>query len=173
MDEAYIGAVVLFGGNFAPRNWALCQGQLLSISANTALFSILGTTFGGNGTTTFGLPDLRGRAAVGAGQGPGLSNYTIGEMTGTETVTLTVNQMPSHNHTVAPQAKNGAGDDTNPGGTKYMATASTDLYANSPNVAMGPSTSSLTGGNQPVSIIQPVLCINYIICVSGIFPSRN
>lgn len=173
MDEAYIGAVVLFGGNFAPKNWALCQGQLLSIASNTALFSILGTTYGGDGRTTFGIPDLRGRAAVGAGQGPGLSSYVIGEMTGSETVTLLVTQMPAHNHTVAPQAKNGAGDDTNPGGAKYMASASTDLYADVPNVAMGPSTSSLTGGSQPVSILQPLLCMNYIICVSGIFPSRN
>lgn len=173
MNEAYIGAVVLFGGNFAPRNWALCQGQLLAISQNTALFSILGTTFGGNGTTTFGLPDLRGRAPVGAGQGPGLSNYTLGQMSGSESATLSINQMPAHNHTVAPQAKNGGGDDTNPGGTKYMATASTDLYANTPNVAMGPSTSSMTGGSQPFSLVQPILCMNYIICINGIFPSRN
>src|SRR6476620_8139642 len=100
--EGYIAESRLFAGNFAPRGWAFCQGQLLSISQNTALFSILGTTYGGNGQTTFGLPDLRGRVPIhsGGSQGPGLSPYDLGEMGGTETNTLTINQMPAHNHTV-------------------------------------------------------------------------
>ena len=107
MSEPFLGQIMLVGFNFAPVGWALCNGQILSITQNTALFSLLGTTYGGNGTTTFALPDLRGRAAVGFGQGPGLSNYDLGQSTGTETVTLTVGQMPAHNHMVAANAANG------------------------------------------------------------------
>jgi microcystin-dependent protein len=151
----------------------MCQGQLLSIASNTALFSLLGTTFGGNGQTTFGLPDMRSRVPVGMGQGAGLSPYVQGQMGGTETVTLNTNQIPAHQHGVTPPAKNGAGDDTNPGGNKFMATASTDLYATSNNVTMGTFATGLTGGNQPFSIVQPYLAMNYIIALEGIFPSRN
>jgi microcystin-dependent protein len=104
MSEPFIGQIMLFGGNFAPVGWALCNGQLMSIAQNTALFPILGTTYGGNGTTTFALPDLRGRAAVGFGQGPGLSNYDLGQSTGSEMVTLTVAQIPAHSHPVAANA---------------------------------------------------------------------
>src|SRR4051794_10683767 len=98
MSEPFIGEVIMFAGNFAPRGWALCQGQLLSIAQNTALFSILGTTYGGNGQTTFALPDLRGRVPLGQGQGPGLSSYVLGEVAGNENVTLISTQMPQHNH---------------------------------------------------------------------------
>src|SRR3984893_4324338 len=104
MSEPFLGQIMLVGFNFAPQGWAFCNGQLLSISQNTALFSLLGTTYGGNGTTNFALPDLRGRAAVGFGQGPGLSNYDLGQSTGSEMVTLTVGQMPAHNHLVAANA---------------------------------------------------------------------
>jgi microcystin-dependent protein len=100
MSNPFLGQVIIFAGNFAPKGWAFCNGQLLAISQYTALFSLLGTTYGGDGRTTFGLPDLRGRVAVSAGQGPGLSNYTLGEQTGTETVTLSTQQMPQHNHIV-------------------------------------------------------------------------
>src|ERR1700741_2890888 len=98
MNEAFIGSIVLFAGNFAPRGWAFCAGPILPICQNTALFSIVGTTYGGNGQTTFALPDLRGRVAVGTGQGPGLSNVTLGELSGSPTVTLISNNMPAHNH---------------------------------------------------------------------------
>src|SRR3954468_23228168 len=100
MSEPFLGEIRMFGGNFAPRGWAFCNGQILSIAQNTALFSLLGTTYGGNGQTTFGLPDLRGRVAVSAGQGPGLSNYSLGELAGSESVTLTSANMPAHNHSV-------------------------------------------------------------------------
>lgn len=171
--EGYIGQVILFAGNFAPRSWAFCQGQLLPISQNTALFSIIGTMYGGDGRTTFALPDLRGRVAIGPGQGPGLSNYSIGQKGGSESVTLTVNEIPAHTHSVSPLAKNGGGDDTNPGGNKWMATASTDLYAESTNTNMGASPSTPTGGGGAHNNIQPYLAISYVICLQGIFPSRN
>src|SRR6478672_10112699 len=99
MSEPFLAEIIMFAGNFAPRGWAFCQGQILSIAQNTALFSLLGTTYGGNGQTTFALPDLRGRVPVGTGQGPGLSNYDLGQVSGSESVTLTVSQMPAHNHT--------------------------------------------------------------------------
>jgi microcystin-dependent protein len=171
--EGVIATIMMFAGNFAPKNWAFCQGQILSIAQNTALFSLLGTTYGGNGTTTFALPDLRGRVPVGTGQGPGLSNYALGQMSGAESVTMSVNQMPAHQHGVTPPAKNGGGDDTNPGGTKFMATASTDLYANASNVTMGAYSTGVAGGNQPLPIVQPYLGMNYVICLYGVYPSRN
>src|SRR5215510_5189967 len=99
MSEPFLGEIIMFGGNFAPRGWALCNGQILSIAQNTALFSILGTTYGGNGQTTFGLPDFRGRVPVSQGAGPGLSSYDLGEMPATESTTLLINQMPAHTHT--------------------------------------------------------------------------
>ena len=119
MSEPFLAEVKIVGFNFAPRGWAQCDGQILPINQYQALFSILGTTYGGDGRTTFGLPDLRGRVAMHPGNGPGLSPRQLGQKTGTETNTLTVNQMPAHNHTasgtVNPQCKNGGGDETNPG----------------------------------------------------------
>src|SRR6188508_951854 len=116
--EGMIGEVRMFAGNFAPKNWAFCQAQVIAIASNTALFSILGTTYGGNGTTTFGLPDLRGRVCIGPGQGPGLSNYALGEMAGTQNVTLMINEIPAHTHaangTFSPLVNNGSGDESNP-----------------------------------------------------------
>jgi microcystin-dependent protein len=179
MNEPYIGAIVMFGGNFAPSGWALCNGQLLSISANTALFSILGTTFGGNGTSTFGLPDMRGRVPVHAGQGPGLSPYVLGEETGAEHVTLTINNLPSHNHNVAATSTTSGRGGGSPTGnllaaTANVGTAPVEIYAGgSPNTTMSPQMISSVGGNLPVSVIQPVQCVNFIIALVGIFPSRN
>jgi len=160
--------------NFAPKGWALCNGQLLAISQNTALFSLLGTTYGGNGTTTFALPDFRSRVPIHAGQGPGLSNYTLGEQTGTESVTLTVPQLPAHNHTVNGVAS--GGNQASPaGGFPAVESTGTSLdYANSgPGASMNPAMISNTGSNQPHSNIQPVLCVNFVIALVGIFPSRN
>jgi microcystin-dependent protein len=167
--EGTIGEIRMFAGNFAPRNWAFCQGQLLSIAQNTALFSILGTTYGGNGQTTFALPDFRSRVAVGTGQGPGLSNTVLGEISGTETVTLNTNQLPAHNHPIL--ANSGDATASKPAG-KFLALTGTPIYAPSQDgTQLGPS--GATGGNQPVSIKQPYLGMNYIICLFGIFPSRN
>ncbi|HTH51627.1 MAG TPA: tail fiber protein [Pyrinomonadaceae bacterium] len=168
--EGTIAEIRLFAGNFAPRNWAFCQGQILSISQNTALFSLLGTTYGGNGQTTFALPDFRGRVAVGTGQGPGLSNVTLGEVSGTETNTLLVTNLPAHTHNMV--ATSADANSSKPAG-KVLANSGTTPIYNTPSdgTQMGPT--GPTGGNQPFSIMQPYLGMNYIICLFGIFPSRN
>lgn len=185
--EPFIGQIMLFGGNFAPRGWAFCDGQLLPIAQNQALFSILGTTWGGDGRTTFGLPDLRGRAPVGPRNGPGLSDYRLGQAGGRETVTLTVAEMPSHNHSAqlslsfTPPASTGPGDSDAPGPTAVpAATGGTFAYSNgAPDTTMagGPVSGNLTignsGGNVPFDIRQPYLAVNYIIALVGIFPSRG
>jgi microcystin-dependent protein len=174
MTEAFIGSIVLFAGNFAPRGWAFCQGQLLSISTNTALFSILGITYGGNGQTTFALPDLRGRVPRGPGQGPGLTPVTLGEQAGSESVTLTTSQMPAHSHTVAcDTTATGSSDPAGafPGNPGSL--SGTELYGPTANGTMAPNMISPAGGSQPVSVQQPSLGLNYIICLEGIFPSRN
>lgn len=177
MSEPYIGEIVMFAGNFAPRGWQLCQGQLLSIAQNSALFSILGTTYGGDGVTTFALPDLRSRVPVQQGQGPGLSQYVLGEAAGTENVTLLTSQMPAHTH--LPLGFNGTADQTTPGNnipaTTNNPTDRSDLpayvAASQANAPMAPVSSA--GGSQPFSVLQPFLALNFIIAIEGIFPSRN
>lgn len=165
----------MFGGNFAPTGWAMCNGQLLSISQYTALFSILGTQFGGNGTTTFGLPDLRSRVPVHQGQGNGLSPYVIGEMTGQENVTLLTTQMPAHSHLVNAD-NNGSGKNV-PGGNLPGAVAgNAQEKPYSPNAASATMNATMiqnAGGSQPHTNIQPVLCVTFIIALNGIYPSRN
>ncbi|MEK7254534.1 MAG: tail fiber protein [Bacteroidota bacterium] len=170
--EDLIGVIKLFAGNFAPRGWAFCHGQLLSIAQNTALFSILGTTYGGDGQTTFALPDLRGRAPIGAGQGPGLSDYVLGEMSGSETTTLLVNNMPMHTHTV--QASNQFAGGDHPGG-RYLGASTTDdgFYDETANTSMAADMVAPAGGSQPFDHRPPYLGLNYIICLYGIFPSRD
>ncbi|NTS39379.1 phage tail protein [Flavisolibacter sp. BT320] len=177
--EPLMATIILFAGNFAPRGWAFCNGQILSIAQNTALFALLGTTYGGNGQTTFALPDLRGRTPVGTGQGPGLSGIDLGEVAGTETVTLIISNMPAHNHviTVNPKAINAAGDTSNPTGA-YLANSGAldkEFKATGTLVNMGAATatSNIAGGSQPFSIRNPYLGMNYIIAMEGIFPSRN
>ena len=177
--EGTIAEIRMFAGNFAPRNWAFCQGQLLSISQNTALFSILGTTYGGNGQTTFALPDFRGRVAVGTGQGPGLSNISLGEMAGAETHTMIINEMPAHGHQVAANANN-ANDSLPANAFPAAAIIPTDSNKSvsdyntaTDGTLMNQAMIKPTGGNQPFSIRQPYLGMNYIICLFGIFPSRN
>jgi microcystin-dependent protein len=174
----------MFAGNFAPRNWAFCQGQILSIAQNTALFSLLGTTYGGNGQTTFALPDFRGRVPVGTGQGPGLPGVTLGEMSGTPTHTLIITEMPAHNHVVTTTIT-GTGATANSGspGSGIPATSSSlSLYVNSSvnpplnrplasNVAS--STATIAGGSQPHNNMQPYLGMNFIIALQGVYPSRN
>lgn len=166
--EPFIGTILLFAGNFAPRGWAFCNGQIMSISQNSALFSILGTTYGGDGHTTFALPDLRGRTAIGMGAGPGLTPRTEGEQGGSETVTMTVNNMPAHNHTIA--SLNAPGDQSLPSGN-YLAGAT--AYSSRTDSTLNAQAVSVAGGSQPVSIMPPFLGLNYIIALEGIYPSRG
>ena len=172
--DGTIGEIRMFGGNFAPRNWALCEGQLLSISNYQALFSILGTTFGGDGRTTFALPDLRGRVPLGPGSGPGLSTYQLGAKSGSEKVTLTVDQMPSHNHAVGCTSENG--DQDNPTGHRPAAEAVAGASVWGDQAANGTMAADMvqnTGGNHGHENRQPYLAVNFIICLVGIFPSRS
>lgn len=173
VQDPFIGTIVMFGGNFAPTGWAFCDGQLLLISQNQALFSILGTTYGGDGEMTFGLPDLRQRAAVHEGNGPGIpGSYSLGEIGGSHDVTLTINQIPAHSHVVKPNAKVGAGDETNPT-NGFPSTTSTDFYAETANTQLGATTSENTGGGQSHYNVPPYQAVNYIIALFGVFPSEN
>jgi microcystin-dependent protein len=171
--EPFIGQIIMFGGNFAMRGFATCSGQLLSISQNSALFSILGTTYGGNGQNTFGLPDLRGRVAIGVGQGPGLPNYGLGELSGTPTTTLTSQNMPQHTHSLNGVTE--TGNAPSPQNAYLASTGSLDpeYRATGTLVQMAPQSVSIAGGNQPFSLMQPYLAITYLIALEGIFPSRN
>jgi microcystin-dependent protein len=174
MADPYLGEIRMFGGNFAISGWALCNGQLLSIAQNSALFSILGTYYGGDGIQTFGLPDFRGRAPVHQGQGNGLTPYTIGESTGAQSVTLTMQQLPVHTHQYTPQANNGGGAGSRPSGGYLANSGGTSLYATATDgTAMGAQTLGQAGGSQPFNIIQPSLCITFLIALRGIYPSRN
>jgi len=183
--EGYIAEIRMFAGNFAPRGWAFCQGQILSIAQNTALFALLGTTYGGNGQTTFALPDLRGRVAVGPGQGPGLPAVNLGQMAGAPTHTLINTEMPVHNHTTQVGVRafndpNGLsnGDSAIPAGNYWASSHGVgDLFSTTANALMNPGAVTVvvgvTGGSQPHNNMQPYLGMNYIICMEGIFPSRN
>jgi microcystin-dependent protein len=171
-DQPFIGEVQWFAGNFAPRGWALCDGQLLPISSNTALFSILGTTYGGDGRTTFALPDVRGRVLIGTGQGPGLTNRPLGQKSGQENVTLTAQQIPAHSHPLT--ASSGAANATTPAGTVLASPGRTRIYdSGGPNVSMSTASIDPTGGGQAHPNMQPSLVLNCIIALQGIFPSRN
>jgi microcystin-dependent protein len=174
MATPFIGQISLFAGNFAPRNWAFCNGQLLSIAQNTALFSILGTTYGGNGQTTFALPDLRGRVPIHAGQGPGLSSYTLGQAAGEENHTLIQNEMPAHTHGANAVASGGNQASPASGLPAIESTGtSLDYSSAAANASMSGSMIGIAGGSQPHNNMQPYLTVNYIIAVQGIFPSRN
>ena len=171
--DSFIATIILFAGNFAPRGWAFCQGQILSIAQNTALFSLLGTTYGGNGQTTFALPDLRGRVPIHPGQGPGLASFSLGEVGGTATTTLLTTNMPSHNHSFV--AVSEAGDLSAPAGAFLANSGALDkeYKISGTQVPMNVAAVGLTGGSQPFNSMQPYLALNYIICMEGIFPSRN
>jgi microcystin-dependent protein len=180
MAEPFIGEIMIFAGNFAPRGWALCQGQLLSISQNAALFSILGTTYGGDGITNFALPDLRGRYPRGVGQGPSLSNVVEGEMSGAETVTLNLNEIPAHTHTATENVSNAVGTVGAPNGgflAKDPTGGSVPMYNSTPTSGKSLNAGAITvgsaGGSQPHSVLDPYLGLNYCIALVGIFPSRN
>jgi microcystin-dependent protein len=177
--EGTLAVVTCFAPDFIPRNWMSCNGQILAISANAALFSLLGTTYGGNGTTTFALPDLRGRTPVSQGQSPGLSFYNLGQKSGTESATLTINNLPPHVHNGAAVFHLNA--NSNDGGVaRAVNTFPAKLpgsYAVTANASMKTpaytGTIGATGTGAPVGIRTPFLAVNYIICLAGIFPSRN
>jgi microcystin-dependent protein len=170
-----------FAGNFAPQSWAFCQGQLMSIAQNTALFSLLGTTYGGDGQVTFGLPDFRSRMAVGAngGTGPGLPTINLGEMSGTENVTMLSSNMPAHIHTLSSAkiaVNGGAGDSSSPVGAVLASHPNAFSESFGANQNLAPSISgnvAISGGSQPFPIRIPYLGLNFIIAVEGIYPSRN
>lgn len=182
--EPYIGEIKILAFNFAPRGYMTCQGQMLSIAQNTALFSLLGTTYGGNGQTTFALPDLQGRMPIGQGQGPGLPYHTMGEVSGTPNVTLLTTNLPAHIHTltnvsVKLKASTANADETSPEGN-FPATAGTAMYTGEGPTAgtftggtVISGTTDVTGSNMAFSIMNPYLVINYSIATQGIFPSRN
>ena len=174
--DSMIGSIVMFAGNFAPRNYALCQGQLLPIAQNAALFSILGTTYGGDGRTNFALPDLRGRDPIGQGSGPELSPINIGQHAGTPSVTLVNSNLPMHTHPLNCD-NTGSGSPAPSGhlmGRSGDRTKTLPVYSSaSPNATMSPATCGVAGGNQPFRNADPYLGINFIICTQGIFPSRN
>lgn len=177
MSEPFIGQIMMFGGTYAPKGWAFCEGQVLPIAQNSALFSILGTTYGGNGQTTFALPDLRGRVPIQPGQGPGLSPYTLGQASGVENVTLLSTQIPAHTHALG--AHNGAGDAPSPEGTVPAITVDPNTqqpfngYSSSVTTHMANTAVGLAGGSQPHTNVQPYLCVNFIIALEGIYPSRS
>ncbi|MGE6434667.1 phage tail protein [Shewanella baltica] len=199
MSDPFIGQISMFAGNFAPRGWAFCNGQLLSVSQNSALFAILGTTYGGNGQTTFALPNLQGRVPVHQGQSPGMSQYNLGQTGGTENVTLTANELPAHVHSVALNgtgntsvalgASSANGNTAIPGPATVPAKVVSGLTAlnafstTAPDTTLSPATATTTvnvngntgiaGNNMPVHIVQPYQVVNFIIALEGLFPSRN
>lgn len=175
MANQYIGEIRLFAGNFAINEWAECNGQLLAINSYTPLFSIIGTSYGGNGTTNFALPDFRSRVPIHQGQGTGLSPYVLGQSSGAEYVTLNINQIPAHNHLVA--CNTGGGNQASPSnGFPAVESTGTSLNYNSAatsGATMSPNTIENFGGNQPHTNIQPYLAVTFLIALEGIFPSRS
>lgn len=169
-NQPFVGEIMWVPYNFAPTGWALCNGQILSIAQNTALFSLLGTTYGGNGQTTFALPDARGRVLVKEGQGQGLSIYSQGETGGTETVALTAAEIPAHTHTV--QATSAVADQASPNGNVLAQSSSGSLYGTSPTAAMSSVAVSSVGSGQPHNNMMPYTTLNCIIALQGVFPSH-
>lgn len=170
--EPFLGQITFVAFNFAPVGWAECNGQIMPIAQNTALFSLLGTTYGGDGQTTFALPDMRGRVLVHSGQGPGLNHYQQGQMGGQEAVTLTTNQIPAHTHTV--NAVSTEGNENNPADKLLADTKTLDKeYSDAtPNTTMSPAMIGATGGSQPHQNLQPYIALKCIIATKGIYPSR-
>ncbi|MBR7801816.1 phage tail protein [Undibacterium fentianense] len=174
MADPFVAEIRIFPFNFAPRGWAWCDGQILSISQNTALFSLLGITYGGDGRTSFALPNLSGRAAIGSGQGPGLSERVLGDPVGQSTVTLTSAEIPSHNHTM--QINNIAGNSTSPSGAGLAVGArGVPLFApiSGASGTMHASALAEAGGGQPHNNMQPYLTMNFAIAMQGVFPPRT
>lgn len=172
MSDPFVGEIRMFAGNFAPQGWAFCDGQLLAVSQNDALFSLLGTIYGGDGRTTFGLPDLRGRVPIHAGQGPGLSERRLGSKGGEEKVTLTVNQLPSHSHPAQGSADTGV--DANPAGNFLAGSTVVQPYVQeTPDTGFAANAISSVGGSQSHTNLMPALAVHFIIALFGIYPSRH
>ena len=171
--DPFLGEVRMFGGNFAPVGWLFCNGQLLNISENDALFNLLGTTYGGDGQTTFGLPDLRGRTPIHMGQGPNLSPRNLGDQFGTEAVTLTASQLPTHFHVV--HARKEKGTQTGPKDAVWAAssTGEKQYTQNAPNTSMAASATTVEGGGLPHDNMMPFQAVSFIIATEGVFPSRD
>lgn len=179
MSEPFVAQISIFGFNFAPKGWALCQGQLLPISQNTALFSLLGTMYGGDGRVTFGLPDFQDRVPLSFGQGAGLEEYLEGAEGGAPTVTLTNGEMPIHNHSLNATSANGAAEASSNGqpakATSGGLSSSNNVFFYSsaaPNTQMSPSAIGVAGGGQPHNNMQPFLTLNFCIALQGVFPAR-
>jgi len=178
MSEPFVAEIRIFAGNFAPRSWALCNGQIIAISQNTALFSLLGTTYGGDGRTTFALPNLQGRVPMHPGSGPGLTTRRLGEHIGTETVTLTEAQMANHTHTMRGSEDTGTSNDPTgciPAKFPGERGGAPNAYQSAPTnwVQMASSILGTTGGNSAHNNMQPYLALNFIIALQGIYPSRS
>ena len=171
MSDAFIAEIRMVGFTFPPKNWADCNGQIIGIAQNTALFSLLGVNYGGNGQTTFGLPNLQDRIPVGAGQGPGLSQYDLGQVSGSTSVTLLSTQMPQHNHSFG--SSSGDADATNPAGSVPARAAGETPYTNGAANTPLSTTVSPIGGNQPHNNMMPYLTVRFCICLAGVFPARN
>ena len=171
MTTPFIGSIKMFGGNFAPRNYAFCAGQLIPISQNDALFALIGTTYGGDGQNTFALPDLRGRTPIHRGTGPSGTTYLMGEVVGSETVTLTGTQLPAHTHVLG--ANSGPGNLPGPTGGVWAQSSGSQNYGPTVDTPMSSSAVGIAGGSQPHDNMQPFLAINFIIALFGIFPSQN
>ena len=179
MADPFVAEIRIFGFNFAPTGWAFCDGQILPISQNTALFSLLGTTYGGDGKSNFALPNLQGIVPLhvgGAQPGPGLSTYDLGEMSGLETVTLLQSEMPAHSHTLQAQSQDPADQPAPSPVRTFAASQNANAYAPSnanPIVAMSPQALSVSGGSLPHSNMQPYLTLNFCIAMQGVFPPRS
>jgi microcystin-dependent protein len=172
MGQPFIGEIRMFGGNFAPAGWALCHGQLLAISENDALFTLIGTTYGGDGQETFALPDLRGRIPIHMGAGPSGTTYIIGEAAGVESVTLSTQQIPNHTHAVT--VSTDPPNQPNPGGNVLAASNVIELYSGDPpDSQLNAGAVVPTGGSQPHENMMPFLCVNFIISLFGIFPQQT
>ncbi|MFQ5524658.1 MAG: phage tail protein [Thermoanaerobaculia bacterium] len=170
MSEPFVGEIRMFAGNFAPRGWAFCDGQLLAVSQNDALFSLLGTIYGGDGRTTYGLPDMRGSIPIHAGSGPGLSPRKLGAKGGAEKVTVTTNQLPSHSHDFKASTTNGVND--SPEGTVF-GSGIADVFHATPSTDMRAAMVQATGGSRSHTNLMPFLCIHFIIALFGIYPSQH
>ena len=172
MADPFVAEIRRFAGNFAPKGWAFCNGQLMPISQNTALFSLLGTTYGGDGKSTFALPDLQGSAPMHPGDGPGLSQRFLGEQSGSQTVSLLQTEMPAHNHNM--MAVNDVGDSNAPAGLSMARSQGASVYnaANSPVAAMAFTSLAPAGGSLPHNNMQPYLTLNFIMALQGVFPQR-
>jgi len=177
MAQPYLAEIKMFGGNFAPRGYALCNGQIVAISQNTALFSLLGTTYGGNGQTTFALPNMQGRAPVHQGNGAGIDPVSLGEMAGETNVTLTTGNLPAHTHPISGAViANSNPSETPASNALFTNSAPNKLYAaalGSGGLNLAPQTITMAGGSQPHNNVQPYLAVTFIIALEGVFPARN